>query len=105
MRTKLVGKNATIQILQNLVKTDHGDSQTQAEEFKGELISTLHCMIKKKQPKAFKQPALIYLVTLQELPNDINPPDSVKAEWTPVPMLDLKRFKEEIVSDSMHSLL
>ena len=58
-------------------------------------------MTRKEQSKVFKQPTLIYPVTLQQLPNIRG---SVPADWTPVPMLDLRIFKETIVSYGMHSL-
>ena len=60
----------------------------------------LHYKNREEQPKVFRQPTLIYLVTLQEMPNNRG---SVTANWTPVPMLDLRRFKEAIVSYGMHS--
>ena len=62
------------------------------------------CCINKtgeEQPKIFKQPTLLYLVTFQEMPNGRG---SVTVNWTPVPMLDLRRFKEAIVSYGMHLL-
>ena len=85
---KLFGLTAKIQTLEKLSKTDHRDIQT--EEFNGEPISALH--YREEQPKVFKQPTLIYPVTVQEFPND-----RVRDEWTPVPMLELRRFKEAIV--------
>ena len=50
--------------------------------------------------KVFKQPTLVYPITLQELPDDRG---AVKPNWTPEPMLDLRRFKEVIDSYTMHS--
>ena len=60
-----------------------------------------HYKNREEQPKIFRQSPLIYPVTLQELPNGR---DSSVNNWTPVPMLDLRRFKEAIVSCGMHSL-
>ena len=55
-----------------------------------------HCIIRieRNKPKVFRQPTLIYSVTLQELPSGRG---SVTANWPSVPMLDLRRFKEAIV--------
>ena len=77
----LINLRAKIQALGRLNKTDHRDIQIQAEEFNGEPISALHYKDREEWPKAFKQPTLMYPVTMQELPND-----RVRAEWTPVPM-------------------
>ena len=84
----------TIQALEKLNKIDHRNIQTQTEK--------LHYKVREEQPKGFKQRTLIYPVYLQDLPNDRS---SVKANWTPVAMLDLRRFKEVIVSYGMHSPL
>ena len=89
---KLFGLTAKIKCLEKL-KTDHRNIQIKTEEFNEEPISALHYKIRKEQPNVFKQPNLMYPVTLQELPNSRG---TVRAEWTPVPMLDLKRFKEAI---------
>ena len=40
------------------------------EKFNAESISALHYKVREEQSKVFKQPTLIYPVTLQELPND-----------------------------------
>ena len=55
----------------------------------------LHCKNREEQPMVFKQPTLTYPVTLQKLPNGRG---SFTDNWTPVPMLDLRRFKEARVS-------
>ena len=52
--------------------------------------------------KIVKQPTLI--VTLQKLPNDRYTQGSVRTEWTPVVMLNLRSLKEVIVSYGMQSL-
>ena len=61
-----------------------------------------HCIIREEQSKIFKQPTLIYPVTLQELLNDRYPQDPVRAEWTHAAILNLRRFKEVIVSYGIH---
>ena len=96
---------AKIQALEKVNKTDHRDIQIQTEEFKGEPISALHYKVREKQPKVFKQPTLIYLLNLQKLPSDRYPQGSKRADQTPAAMLNLRRFKEEIVSYGMHLLL
>ena len=46
----------------------------------------------------------MYPVTVQEqLPNDRYPQSCARVKWTPVEMLDLRRFKKVVVSYSMHS--
>lgn len=85
--------SAKIQAFEKLIKADHRDIQTQSEELKREPISALHCKVRGEQPKVFKQLILIYLVTLQELPNDKG---SVRANWTPVSTLDLWGFKSHM---------
>lgn len=71
---KMINVNAKIHILEQLFKTDHKDIQIKTEEFKGEPIPGLHFMIRGEQPKVFKQPTLISLLTLQEqMPNDKYP--------------------------------
>lgn len=89
----------TLQALEKLLKTDR-DIDTKTEEFKGEPTSPLYW----KQPKLSKKPIFIYLVTLQEqLPSNRYPQGYVRADWIPVKMLDLRRFKEAIGSSGMHS--
>ena len=51
-------------------KIDRRDIQIQTEEFNEGLISALHYKNREEQPKVFRQPTLIYPVTLQDLPND-----------------------------------
>ena len=48
------------------------------EEFNEELISPLQYKVNGKQPNVFKQPTLICLVTIEELPNDRYPQGSVE---------------------------
>ena len=60
----------------------------------------MHYKNRQGQPNVFKQPTVIYPVTLQEL---LSGRGSVIANWTPVPMLGLRRSKEAIVSYGMHS--
>ena len=55
---------------------------------------------REEQPKVFRKSTLIYPVTLQELPNGRG---SVVDNCILVPLLDLKRFKEAIVLNGMHS--
>ena len=47
--------SAKMQVLEKLIRTDHRDIQIQTEEFKGELTSALHYMVREKQSKVFKQ--------------------------------------------------
>lgn len=60
------------------------------------------CIIKvtEKQSKISKQPTLInpYPITLQKLPNGNYPQGYARTEWTSMKMLDLRRFKDVIVS-------
>lgn len=86
--------SANIQVFEKLIKTDHRDTQTQTEEFKGEPISAWHHTVREEPPKAFKQPTLAYPVTLQKLPNDRG---SVRPNGTPVSILAIRRFKEALV--------
>ena len=58
------------QVLENFIKTDRRDIQIQTEEFKEESLSNLHFKVIEVQTNVFKQPTLIYPVTLQELPNN-----------------------------------
>ena len=60
----------------------------------------MHYKNREEQPKVFRQPTLIYPVTIQELPNGRG---SVTDNWTSMPGLDFKRSKEAIVSYSMPS--
>lgn len=84
----------TLQALEKLPKTDK-DIETKTEEFKGEPTSPLYW----KQPKVIKKPTLIYLVTIQEqISSNRYPQGYVRADWIPVEMLDLRRFKEAIGS-------
>ena len=61
---KLFDLTAKIQTLEKLNKTDHRDIQINPEEFNGEPISVLHSMVREEQTQVFKQPTLIYPVTL-----------------------------------------
>lgn len=61
-----VNLNAKIQALENTNKTDHRDTQTQTEVFNGELISASQYKNREAQPKIFRQPNLLHLVTFQE---------------------------------------
>ena len=98
---KLVDMSAKIQTLEKLIKIDHRAIQIQTEEFNEEPISALHYKVREEQPKVFKQPTLINPVTLQDMSNDrASEGDSL----TPMPMLDLRRFKETIVSYGMYWL-
>ena len=81
-------------------KTDHRDTQIWTEVFNEEPISALNFKIREEQPKIFKQPTLICPVTLQESPNDRG---FIRADWTPVPMLELSKFKKVIISFGMDS--
>ena len=62
-----------IKALVKLIKTDQRDIYIQTEKFKGEPISALHYKVREEQPKIFKQPSSIYLVTLHELLNNRYP--------------------------------
>ena len=70
-----------IQVLEKLHKTDHRDIQIQTEDCNGAPISTLNYKNGGEHLKVFKQPILLYPVTLQELPNDRG---SIRTEWTPL---------------------
>lgn len=100
----LVNLSAKTQDTKKVNKTDHRDIQTQTEEYDGEPILALPYKGIEELPKVFKQPTLIYPVTIQEqLPNDRYPQGCARAKWTPVEMLELKRQKEMIVSYGIHS--
>lgn len=53
-----------IDIRKTFFLKDNWDVQIQTGEFKGESISVLHYKVKEKVPMVFKQPNLIYSVTL-----------------------------------------
>lgn len=99
----MVDKSAKIQILEEVIKQDHRNIQTHTEEFE-EPVSELHYDIGKEQPNIFKQPKIIYSVTLQELPSDKYPPKLCKSLTDSCGTLDFKRFKEVIVLYGRHPL-
>ena len=87
--------------LEKCNKTNHREIQVQTEEFNRETILAWHYKAREEQPKVFKQRTLINPVTLQDMSNDrVSERDSL----TPMPMLDLRRFKETIVSYGMYWL-
>lgn len=63
-------------------------------------ISASHYIVREEEPKVFKQIALIYPITLLELPNDRS---YGIAGWSPVPISDLRRCKESQTA-SIHLL-
>ena len=67
---KLVNLSAKEQALEKSNKTDQRDIHIRTEEFNAEPISELHYKNREEQPKVFRQPTLIYPVTLQKFPND-----------------------------------
>lgn len=90
--------SAMIQTLEKLFLKDNWDVQIQTGEFKGESISVLHYKVKEKVPMVFKQPNLIYSVTLQNELNDKCSQDYLSAEWNFMEMLNFRRSKKTIVS-------
>nr|CDQ07277.1 Bm11540 [Brugia malayi] len=59
---------------------------------------------KESQPKVFRKPTLAYPVTIQQKPaDDDHPLNYHEAEWRPVEVLDLRKFKESVTNFGMHS--
>ena len=76
---KLVNLSVKIQDFLKKLITQITEILKSEQEFNGEPISMLCYKNRKEQPKVFRQPTLIYPVTLQEFPNDRG---SVIANWT-----------------------
>ena len=58
----------------------------------GQFQHRIHYKNREEHTKIFKQPTLIYPVTIQELPHGRG---SVTANWTPVTMSDLRRSRKQ----------
>lgn len=95
--------SSKIQAFEKHNKADDRDIQIQREEYEEKPISALHYNIREEQPKAFQTASLNISSNLIEFLNDIYPQGSIRTDWTPVTMLDLRRVKEVIVSYGMYS--
>lgn len=71
------------------------NAQTWTEEFRAELTTPLHCKTGEEQPKVIRIPTLMYLVTVQQPPDDMQPQGYADVNWNSVDILELKRFKEQ----------
>ena len=64
----------------------------------------MHCETGEECPKVIRTPTLIYSVTVQQEPPDgMQPQDYLEVNWDTLDTLELKRFKETIVSYGMPS--
>lgn len=55
-------------------------------------------------PKVVRKPILVYPITIQDLPaDDRYPQGDEENTWNPIEILDLRRFREMIVSYGRHS--
>ncbi|XP_052610186.1 oxidized purine nucleoside triphosphate hydrolase isoform X1 [Peromyscus californicus insignis] len=98
---KIVNLSARITVLEKPVKPvkmNYREIQIQTEEINSEIVSKLDHKVTERKP-VFTQSPLIYLVAIQQLPDEENEQNT----WVPVKMLDLRRFKEAIASYGMHS--
>lgn len=91
---KIVNLSARITALEELVKP----VKIQTEEINSEVVSSRDHKVAERKP-VFTQSPLIYPVTVQQMPDQM----ATQNIWAPIEMLDLKRFKEAIVSYGMHS--
>lgn len=74
------------------------------EAFRAEPTTPLHYDAEEEQPTVIRTPTLIYPVTTQEqAPGDRHPQCHAEVRWSPVEMLDLKRFKKAVISNCMNS--
>lgn len=74
------------------------------EEFRAEPTTPLHYNAEEEQPTVVRTPTLIYPVTTQkQAPGDRHTQDYAELHWSPVEMLDLKRFKKAVISNGMNS--
>ena len=56
------------------------------------------------KPKVVRKPILVYPVTIQDLPSDDRHPVGYEEiKQNPIEIIDLRRFKEEIISYGMHA--
>jgi len=53
--------------------------------------------------KVVRKPTLVYPITIQNLSDDRCPQCYEEITWNPIDILDLRRFKEAIVSSGVHS--
>ncbi|XP_052593228.1 torsin-1A-interacting protein 1 isoform X3 [Peromyscus californicus insignis] len=91
---KIVNLSARVTALEKL----NTPVKTQTEETNSEVASRLDHMVTERKP-VFTQSPLVCPVTIQQLPDQM----TTQNIWAPIEMLDLRRFKEAIVSYGMHS--
>lgn len=92
----VVSLKQLVNLSEKLNKTNHRNIKIHTEEFSGESISVSYFKNREEQSRIFNQPTLTYPVTIQELQNG-----RVRAEWNPVSMLKLRRFKDQRSSSHM----
>ena len=92
----MVNLSAKIQVLEKLNKADHKDIQTQTDDLMTNQFQ--HCIIRLDR-NSLRYQTTNCNTSSNPLPNERG---SVNSKWTPVPMLDSRRFKKAIVSYGMH---
>lgn len=78
--------------------------QTQAVKFRQEPTMPLLEKTEEERPKVVRKSTLVYPVTIQELlAHDRQPQDYEEVKWSPIEILNLRRFNVVVISYGMHS--
>lgn len=74
------------------------------EAFRAESTTPLHYNAEEERLTVIRTPTVIYPVTTEEqAPGVRHPQGYAEVHWSPVEMLDLKRFKNAVISNGVKS--